>query len=63
MTTHAGGQGDDKLQAVDGDVRFGTSGSLEIFDGTDWVPLRRSSDVGPPIVFRSIPPELDEDDS
>lgn len=35
-----------------GDVRFDSVGHLETFDGTDWVPLERMSDVEIPPIFR-----------
>jgi hypothetical protein len=43
--------GDDAIP-VEGDVRFNSAGQLETFDGADWVPLQRISDVEPTSVFR-----------
>jgi hypothetical protein len=37
---------------AEGDVRFDKAGRLEIFDGTNWSPLQRLSDIELPPVFR-----------
>jgi hypothetical protein len=37
---------------VEGEVRFTSSGQLEIFEASGWAPLRRVSDGEPPPAFR-----------
>jgi hypothetical protein len=38
-----------------GDIRFGSNGHLETFDGVAWVLLQRVSDAEAPPVFRHEP--------
>jgi hypothetical protein len=52
MGSQATNQGGMPVGPTSGDVRFNDAGSLETFDGTEWVPLERLTDVGAPPVFR-----------
>lgn len=47
MSNEAGG-------TVPGSIRFGKEGSLEMYDGTEWAPLRRLSGTDLPPVMRDI---------
>jgi hypothetical protein len=60
----AGQAGGVQRDPVEGQVRFGGGGFLEIFDGTHWTPLERVSDIEGSPVFRDLPPqEPDSPDS
>lgn len=49
--------GDAQHDPVEGQVRFGSGGLLELFDGTQWTPLERVSDIEGSPVFRGLPPQ------
>jgi hypothetical protein len=55
MSNQPAGHGGIQGGAMEGDVRFDSSGRLETFDGTDWVPLQRVSDIDVPPIFRNVP--------
>jgi hypothetical protein len=55
MNNQPVGDGGAPAAPENGDVRFGSAGRLEIFDGVNWVPLQRVSDTETSPVFRFDP--------
>lgn len=63
MGNQAADHGGISTGPAEGDVRYDSTGCLETFDGADWVPLQRVSDVEG-FIFRGLqpkPPSAEED--
>jgi hypothetical protein len=60
MGNQAADHGGISTGPAEGDVRYDSAGCLETFDGADWVPLQRVSDVDLPPIFRRFPSAEEE---